>query len=49
MPKVISSSSLQQRAYTITVILSLSKVMSPFYSYYIKEGLVYVIIVTPSS
>ena len=30
--------------YTITTLLSLSKIM-PFYSYYIKKKLVYIIIV----
>ena len=48
MPKAISSSSLQRRAYTITAILSLGKVISPSYSCCIKEGLVYIVIVTPS-
>ena len=49
MPKAIPSSSLQRRAYTIAIILLLSEVISPSYSYYIKEGLVYIAIITPSS
>ena len=32
----------------ITLILSINKVM-PSYSYYIKKGLVYIVIIAPSS
>ena len=47
MPPIRSSAS---RRYNklITLIISISKVM-PSYSYYIKKGLVYVIIAAPSS
>ena len=49
MPKAISSSSLQRRARTIAIILSLSKVIAPSYSCHAREGLVYIAIATPSS
>ena len=47
MPPIRSSAS---RRYNklITLIISISKVM-PFYSYYIKKGLVYIIIAAPFS
>ena len=46
MPPIRSSTS---RHYNklITLIISISKVM-PSYSYYIKKGLVYIIIIAPS-
>ena len=47
MPPIRSSIS---RHYNklITLIISINKVM-PSYSYYIKKGLIYITIITPSS
>jgi hypothetical protein len=49
MPKAISSFLSQQYTRTMAVILSLSKIISPLYSCYTKEGLVYITIAAPSS
>jgi len=42
MPKASSSLYTQRRARTIAAILSLGKIMPSLYSYYAKEGLVYI-------
>jgi len=44
MPKAISSSLTARRVYTVTAILSLSKIILSPYSRYLKEGLVYIIL-----
>jgi len=49
MPKVISLLSIVWRAYTITAILSLSKIIPSPYSCYVKEGLVYITLASPLS
>ena len=49
IPKAISFPSSQQYTYTVTVILLLSRIISPSYSCYAREGLVYIAIETPSS
>jgi len=46
MPKASSSSSIARRSYTVAAILSLGKIMPSPYSRYIKEGLVYVALVS---
>jgi len=43
------SSHLQHRARTITTILSLGKIILSLYSYYLKEGLVYITLASPLS
>ena len=37
------------RFYTVAIILSLSEIMLSLYSYYTKEGLVYIIFASPLS
>jgi len=49
MPKASFSLYAQRRTYTITAILSLGKIIPSLYSYYIKEGLVYIALVSPLS
>ena len=49
MPKAPSSLQSQRHTYTITVILSLGKIMPSPCSYCLKEGLVYIAISAPSS
>ena len=46
MPKAPSSFLAEHRSYTAAVILLLGKII-PSYSYYAKEGLVYIIIALP--
>jgi len=48
MPKAISFSSTARRIRTIATILSFSKIIPSPYSYYLKEGLVYIALVNPS-
>jgi len=49
MPKASSSLYTQRYAYTITAILSLSKVIPSLCSYCVKKGLVYIALVSPLS
>jgi len=49
MPKVTSLSSIACRAYTIAVVLLLGKIMPSLCSYCVKEGLVYITLVSPLS
>ena len=49
MPKAISSSLMARRVRTVAAILSLSKIILSPYSYYLKEGLVYITLVSLSS
>jgi len=49
MPKVTSLSSIARRARTITVVLSLGKIMPSLYSYCAKKGLVYITLASPLS
>jgi len=49
MPKASSSSSFQRRAYTMAAILLLGKVMLSLCSRCAKEGLVYVMLASPTS
>jgi len=47
--KPLASSSIARQSYTIAAILSLSEIMPSLYSCCIKEGLVYVVLASPSS
>jgi len=47
--KASSSSYAQRYTYTIAAILSLGKIILSLYSYYTKEGLVYITLARPLS
>jgi len=49
MPKASSSLYAQRRARTVAAILLLGKIMLSPYSRYAKEGLVYIMLVSPLS
>jgi len=49
MPKVTSFSSIARYTRTITVMLSLGKVILSLYFRYAKKGLVYITLVSPLS
>jgi len=49
IPKVTSLSSIARRARTIAVVLSLGEIILSLYSCYIKEGLIYIALVSPLS
>jgi len=49
IPKVTSLSSIARYARTITMVLLLGEIIPSPCSYYAKEGLVYVILVSPLS
>jgi len=46
---VTSLSFIARRAYTIAAVLLLGKIMPSLYSYYTKEGLVYITLASPLS
>jgi len=46
MLKAFSFTLVERRSYTVAIILLLSEII-PSYSYYTKEGLVYVVITLP--
>jgi len=49
MPKAISLLSTVRRAHTVAAILSLSEIILSLCSCYSKKGLVYIMLVSPSS
>jgi len=47
IPKASSSLYAQQRARTVAAILLLGKIILSPYSYYAKEGLIYIMLASP--